>query len=398
MVSSRERIPNVGTKQFERRYDLDWLRIFATLLVFLFHCSRFFDVMEWHVKNDELDLGITIIQVFLSGFGMPLFFIIAGMGTFYALGFVKGGLFAKDRLVRLVIPLIVGILTHVSIQVYLEQVSRGNFTGSFFEFYPQYFNGLHGYGGNFAWSGFHLWFLLLLSIFTFITLKLFIYLRREENLNKTSMLTEFLIKPGRVFLLAIPLISLELINAFIGDLQFGGWNLFSHFLFYIFGFLFASNNQFKQSIEKNRNIGIIIGTFTGVLLLLVMGIFTDELLDTTFQISDFLFWSLRAINGWCLIIVVTGLASKHLNFNHKSRKFLNEIVMPFYVLHQTIIVIIGFYIVSLELSILIKYLIISSLSFVIVIGLVLIIRKVNALRFLFGMRLKKKFEVRNTGS
>jgi hypothetical protein len=319
--------------------------------------------MEWHVKNDELDLGITIIQVFLSGFGMPLFFIIAGMGTFYALGFVKGGLFAKDRLVRLVIPLIVGILTHVSIQVYLEQVSRGNFTGSFFEFYPQYF-----------------------------------YLRREENLNKTSKLTEFLIKPGRVFLLAIPLISLELINAFIGDLQFGGWNLFSHFLFYIFGFLFASNNKFKQSIEKNRNVGIIIGTFTGVLLLLVMGIFTDELLDTTFQISDFLFWSLRAINGWCLIIVITGLASKYLNFNHKSRKFLNEIVMPFYVLHQTIIVIIGFYIVSLELSILIKYLIISSLSFVIVIGLVLIIRKVNILRFLFGMRLKKKFEMRSTGN
>ncbi len=100
---------------FERCYDLDWLRILGTLLVFLFHSSRLFDVTDWHVKNNELDIGITIIQVFLSGVGMPLFFIIAGMGTFYALGFVKGELYAKDRFVRLVIPLLLGIFTHISI-------------------------------------------------------------------------------------------------------------------------------------------------------------------------------------------------------------------------------------------------------------------------------------------
>ena len=79
---------------------------------------------DWHVKNNELDLTITIIQVFLSGFGMPLFFLIAGMDTFYALGFVKGELYAKDRIVRLVIPLLLGMVTHVSIQVYLERISK----------------------------------------------------------------------------------------------------------------------------------------------------------------------------------------------------------------------------------------------------------------------------------
>ncbi|MFX1588325.1 MAG: acyltransferase, partial [Promethearchaeota archaeon] len=100
--------------------------------------------------------------------------------------------------------------------------------------------------------------------------------------------------------------------------------------------------------------------------------------------------SFRVINGWSWMIVVLALASKYLNKNHKSRKFLNEIVMPFYVLHQTIIVIVGFYIVRLDLNIFSKYLIISSLSFVIIMGLVLIIRKVNALRFLFGMRIKRQ--------
>jgi len=347
---------------------------------------------DWHVKNNELDLTITIIQVFLSGFGMPLFFLIAGMGTFYALGFVKGELYAKDRIVRLVIPLLLGMVTHVSIQVYLERISKEQFTGSFFEFYPQYFNGLYGFGGNFTWTGFHLWFLLLLFFFTIITLKPLIYLRKEDNLNEISKLVKYLNKPGRIYLLAIPLIFFELINPFNEHLQFGGWNLFSHLFFYLYGYVIASNKQFKQSIEKNRNLGIIGGIISSFMLLFVMALFTNELLDSTVQFSDFLFWSLRAINGWFLTIVILGLISKHLNFNHKSRKFLNELIMPFYVLHQTIIIIVGFYIVSLDLSIFVKYIIISSISFVIITGLVLIIRRVNVLRFLFGMRLKKKKE------
>jgi hypothetical protein len=99
---------------------------------------------------------------------------------------------------------------------------------------------------------------------------------------------------------------------------------------------------------------------------------------------------LGLIYAWSGILVILGFGSKHLNFNHKSRRFLNEIVMPFYILHQSVIIIIGFFVVQLDLIIFVEYLIISAISFVIVIGLVLIIRKVNFLRFLSGMSLKKK--------
>ncbi len=390
MKSSNEDVSKIEINKFERRYDLDWLRVLATILVFLFHCSRFFDLLDWHVKNSEQDLGITVAQVMLSGFGMPIFFIISGMATFYALSYVKSGLYLKDRVIRLGIPLVVGMFTHVSIQVYLEKVSWGTFKGSFFEFYPLYFKGLQGFGGNFAWTGYHLWFLLVLLIFTFITIKPFNYLRKEENLIKISRLPTLLQKPGMILLLAIPLIFLEFINIFIEYLEFGGWNLFSYLLIFIYGYIFASNNKFKQVIEKSRNISIVFGVITTILVLLIMVIFQDQLLDGSLQLTDFLFYGLRVINGWSWMVVVLGLFSEYLNRDHKSRKFLNEIVMPFYVLHQTIIIIVGFYIVSLDLNIFAKFLIISSLSFVIIMGLVLIIRKVNVLRFLFGMRIKRK--------
>ncbi|MFX1327482.1 MAG: acyltransferase family protein [Promethearchaeota archaeon] len=389
MKSSNNNVSKIEINKFERRYDLDWLRVLATILVFLFHCSRFFDLLDWHVKNDEQDIGITVAQVMLSGFGMPVFFIIAGMASFYALSYVKSGLYLKDRVVRLGIPLFVGMFTHVSIQVYLEKVSWGTFKGSFFEFYPRYFNGLQGFGGNFAWTGYHLWFLLVLLIFTFITIKPFNYLRREENLMKISRLTPVLQKPGMILLLVFPLIFLEFINIFIEYLEFGGWNFFSYLVIFIYGYIFASKNKFKLAIEKNRNISIVFGVITTVLVLMTILIFQDQLLDDSLQFTDFLFYGLRVINGWSWMIVVLGLFSKYLNRDHKSRKFLNEIVMPFYVLHQTIILIVGFYIISLDLNIFTKFLIISSLSFVIIMGLVLIIRKVNVLRFLFGMRLKR---------
>ncbi|NVM37980.1 MAG: acyltransferase, partial [Candidatus Lokiarchaeota archaeon] len=331
MKSSDEIISTETTIKFERRYDIDWLRIIAVFLVFIYHCSRFFDLNEWHVKNNELDLGMTFFFNFLGGIGMPLFFIISGMATFYFLGFANAGLYTKARFVRLMIPFLFAIFTQIPIQVFLERVSHSDFTGSFFEFYPQYYNGLYGYGGNFPWTGFHLWFLILLFVFSLVTVKPFVYLRKEENLKKISKIATFFKKPGSLYLLIIPVLILELLNPLSILGKFGGYNLFSLLIFYIIGFLLASDKQFKESIENHGLIALIVGIISTVLLLVVTLFF-----DLFFE--DFLFWILGLTYVWSWLIVILGLGSKHLNFDHKSRKFLNGIVMPFYVLHQTIIV------------------------------------------------------------
>ena len=61
----------------ERRYDIDWLRVLAMAVVFLFHCARFFDYGEWHVKNNRLDFGMTVFVGVVSQWLMPLFFILS---------------------------------------------------------------------------------------------------------------------------------------------------------------------------------------------------------------------------------------------------------------------------------------------------------------------------------
>ena len=72
---------------------------------------------------------------------MPLMFIVSGASLFYALG--KGGLgrrtFVKDKTLRLLVPLLVGDLTHASIQAYLDSLTHGVFSGTYFQFLPHYY-------------------------------------------------------------------------------------------------------------------------------------------------------------------------------------------------------------------------------------------------------------------
>ena len=190
----------------------------------------------------------------------------------------------------------------------------------------------------------------------------------------------FFKKFGSLYLLIIPVIILEVFNPLSIIGKFGGYNIFSLLVFYIIGFLLASDKQFKESIEKHGRFALITGIVSTFLLIPV----------SLFFFNSSLFWIVGVIYAWSWLIVILGLGSKHLNFDHKSRKFLNDIVMPFYILHQFILLLVGFFVIQLELMILLKYLIIGSISFVIIMGLVLLIRKVNVLRFVFGMRLMKK--------
>jgi fucose 4-O-acetylase-like acetyltransferase len=120
----------------ERRYDIDWLRVLAMLSVFLFHCARFFDYEDWHVKNIQLDLGLSVFVSFVILWIMPLFFLLSGEGSYFSLSFRTSGKYITERFKRLVVPFLFGtFIVLIPLQVYIERVSHLQFVGSFIEFY-----------------------------------------------------------------------------------------------------------------------------------------------------------------------------------------------------------------------------------------------------------------------
>ncbi|MHA1200360.1 MAG: acyltransferase family protein [Candidatus Heimdallarchaeaceae archaeon] len=394
-----------GSRNFERRYDLDWLRIIAILLVFFFHCIRPFDQMAWHINNDVQSEGMTIVMYFLGGAGMPIFFVIAGMGTFYALRKVKGGQYAFNRVIRLLVPFAIGLFTHIPLQIFIERITYGNFMslnltypqlgavlnptyfvdGTFSQFYPTYFNGAYAYGGNFDFFGLHLWFLALLFVISLLTLPLAVHYAKDKNLDKLDKFTNFLNKPGMLFLFPIPIGLIEIGNFLTGShiYNLGGWNVFSHLLFFIYGYLFASNIKFRRTIEKHAIPAAIIVVVCTVPLILQDSFVLSE------TMAQVIFWILGTIYSWCMLLLLLAFGSKFLDRNNKARKFLNELVLPFYIMHQTIIVVLGFFIVQLDMHFLAKFVILLSSAFVTCAILLTIIKYINPLRFIFGMRWKK---------
>jgi peptidoglycan/LPS O-acetylase OafA/YrhL len=162
-------------------YDLDWLRVFATLVVFVYHAAKPFNFDVWHIQNGQMSPGLDAWAGFLGVWIMPVFFVLSGMSIALSLRSRSAGQFARERVIRLVIPLMFGIFVLSPPQIHVERIGYGQFEGSFFQFLLHYFSGPYlGYGkpSNFAWMGIHLWYLQLLFVYSMLMLPLCLALRR----------------------------------------------------------------------------------------------------------------------------------------------------------------------------------------------------------------------------
>ena len=364
----------------KRFYDIDWLRVLGMAGIFLFHNARFFNEEDWHVKNAQLDFGMSVFVAILNQFIMPLFFVLSAMATYYALQHRTGSAFIRERASRLLIPLIFGIFVLIPPQVYIERLSHGEFQGSFFDFLPHYFDGWYGFSGNFAWMGLHLWYLLMLFLFSAIMLPVF----RRINQSLPTSIADFFTKPFAVYLFFIPIAIIEmLVNLSpetIGRREFGGWSPFTYLVIFLLGYVLMTDERYRPAIERIRFISLTLS-----LLAMTIG-FT---LVLAFDVSTYnpLFSWIRAFNTWMWLLTFLGFASRHLNFNNNFLKYANEAVLPFYILHQTVIVNIGFFIADWAMAVFPKYLFLTITSFVVIMILYeFIVKRINALRLLFGMK------------
>ncbi|MDF1550336.1 MAG: acyltransferase family protein, partial [Bacteroidales bacterium] len=130
----------IQTKNPERQYYIDWLRILLIISVFLFHVGMIFNTWGWHIKNDEQYKGtLWYIMIFMHYWRMPLLFLISGAGTWFALGKRTSGQYLGERFKRLIIPFLIGIFTLVPVQVYIEKSAQYQ---SLIDFYPHMFDGI----------------------------------------------------------------------------------------------------------------------------------------------------------------------------------------------------------------------------------------------------------------
>ncbi len=373
-----------------RAFYLDWVRVFAVLLLVPFHTGMIYVFFGWHIKSDILSLPISLFNEFIAIWQMAILFFVAGAASWYALESKKGSVYVYERIKRLLVPLLFGMLIIVPPQIYMERIHRQQFQGSFLEFYPN-FHGIYP-DGNLSWH--HLWFLAYLFVFSMLLLPLFTYLKKTKGNLLIQKLEQLLKVPGGIFLPAFPIFLTEfLLRTGWPDGNQNLINDWANFLLYgmlfICGYLFCSIDQFWEEAAQKRHTALIAG-ITLILLFLALDL-SGNTPAWEYNLSNMALLGLRGINKWCWVLVILGYAKKHFNFNNRFLQYANEAVLPFYILHQTAIVIIGYYILKLSIGILPQYLIIIAATYLTVIIIYeFIVKRINLIRFFFGMKTIKK--------
>jgi peptidoglycan/LPS O-acetylase OafA/YrhL len=366
----------------KRLYDLDWMRVIGVVAVFIFHVSHYFDFEYWHVKNNVISESISYFGFFFLIWAIPLLFIISGISSNIILSFQKPGRFLKSRVFRILIPFVFGMFVFGYLQSYMEFVYYERFSGSFFEFAPTFFNFT-----NFPFNGFHLWFLILLFIFSLILLIIFLLSKRK---NEFKSISKFFSKPGTLFILTIPLAITEWVVPFygFGGRIYGGWGILTFLILFLFGYYIFSSASVREATEKQRfyALGIFIVSYG------IWGFFLFSGMDfTSISLNYFLYHFIRVLCMLSILLTIIGFANRKLKFTNRFLSYSNEAALPFYILHQPVILVIGFFIFSWTWYPWLKWIFLLVTSFIVIMLVYhFIVRPFNPVRFLFGMKLKKK--------
>jgi len=394
--------------QTGRLYYLDWLRVIAILVVFLFHCAKIFDYHTTDIYNTVRSPALSAFREFNVLWLMPLFFAVSGAAVFFSLKPKRASPFVQSRITRLLIPLVVvGTFLINPLYIYAIRLFSGQAGGGFFKWYPKFFDGMWGFGGNFAplGQGTHLWYLEYLLIFSLILLPFFLRSKKRIAGALKRMSNRFE-KPWALFLLFLPISAVgagfELIG--LGGIRItGGWDPISYVLFFSYGYMIFSNGRILEVVHRYGPMLLVgaviltilhVDTHFGFNLIIPSITRHDMTAEGALRPLHHAGWvsvqAFRGVLGWCWIIGLLGTGSRLLNFNNKILARANEAVLPFYILHHSVILLVGAYVVKWGSGIGTNFFIIGAVSMTIIMAIYeLVVRRIYILQFLFGMKWKK---------
>ncbi len=348
-----------------RKYYLDNLRTLMILLLFPVHTFMIWNnygtkFYVWGGESRLLSALITIVNPWF----MPILFVIAGMCANYSLRKRSIKEFVKERFSKLLLPFISGMILLVPFQTLYARKFFFNYDGGIidnFKYFFTHFTDLSGYDGCFTPG--HLWFILFLfviSILSLVVIKLLPYQKIRRITEKINIMV--------IILLFVPV----WLFYYIGN--FGGFSLGKDFILYLLGYYVFSNDLIIQKIIKWKK-----------LILMLFCILQAGLSIAYYQFSYYGDLGVNIV-GWLGVLSFLIIGNEYFNKKTKITDYLSKASFPVYILHQTILVISGYYVLLSIDNIVMQVLIIMAGSFLLTFLCYEIIRRIPYLRKLFGMK------------
>jgi len=375
-----------------RRHDIDALRALAFALLILYHWGMFYVAdWGWHVKSTHLSEWLQWPMLLVNRWRMDLVFLVSGLSVNFLLRDAAVARFVARRSWRLLLPLAFGMWVVVPIQPYAEGVSNGLVEPGFFRFLVRYYGhaqwpegAFAGWEFGFTWN--HLWYLAYLWCYSLLLAALLPVLRSAAG---QRLRAAFLGLRG-AWLVVVPALPLALATLLLqarfpdtGDLVHDWYRHAVYFTVFLYGYWIGTDPGIWAELARlrRRTLGFAAGLFA--LYAACVAWLPD---DGPAWLQGGV-WLLRNLDIWSALCAILGFARAHLDRPWPWLRWANESVYPWYVLHQSLIVGIGFWLLPLGLGPVAE-------PALVLLGTVagcwllndLLIRRVGFLRPLFGLR------------
>jgi surface polysaccharide O-acyltransferase-like enzyme len=384
---SAQTLPAIGS---ERRFDLDWLRVIAFGLLIFYHIGMFYVTWGWHVKSPHAGPWLEPVMALLNPWRLPLLFLISGIALRFAIDRSRLTRFVPRRFMRLFVPIVFGMLVVCAPQAYFELYAKGETGPDFWAFYGEYLD----FDMEFSiltptWN--HLWYVVYILAYTLAVVALLPLLKALDGaaealfawLGRGAFGWRLLLAPAVPFLIYAWLLAPHFpsTHAFYND-----WaNHAELFSIVLIGWFAAKSPAFWGAVQRH------LGPAIAIALALLAGLAAARLNWSAVRADEglsALMTVVRTLFMWAAIVALLGLAQRYLNRSGSALRFLTEAVFPYYILHQTLIVALGFWVGGLLLPVWLEAGIITVATVVGCVVLTEAIKRVPPLRPLFGLPLR----------
>jgi len=341
---------------------------------------------------------------------MPLLFLVSGMGVRYAMRSRTAWAFAGERLGRLGIPFLTGLVLLVPPMFYLEQLARPGFHQPYGRFWLDFLNvpaiarGLLPHGnwtsGGVSLDPAHLWFLYVLLVFSLALLPLFRYLRGQQGTRLVERVAEQAARRPLVLLAAAAMPVMVTEAVFGPDASTGGWERLAYVFPFLYGFLIASDSRFESALSRVRWPALAVAA-SATVGLLGWAVAAGSSVVSGAEPG----WSaLQGLAGWAWLAAIAGFAAAFTARRQtdtatprparareprwqRAADYANQAVLPFYLLHEPVIVAFAWIIVRWHAPIAVKYPVLVIASFTVTLVIYeLAVRRYRITRLLLGMK------------
>ncbi|MEV0790213.1 acyltransferase [Kribbella sp. NPDC050459] len=367
----------------ERLWFLDWLRVLAVFGVFVFHTLRPFDDGDWHVKNAETSEGISIGIAFLGLWGLAFFFLISGCAGWLALRWRTAPQFLRERSLRLLVPFAVAYVLLSPLQYFIEEHHKGRSTAPFLDDVRTFFSDLGGDAPLWLRDTYHLWFLVYLIQFAVLGLPLFLLLR-----GKTDWIARRCRRRGSILLLAVPLVPVHLLLLAAPGPEHGWGEFVFFFDFFVVGYLVMSDERLLAAVRRDAVPGLLLGAGAFVLGV-VTGIidFLDGWWPDPGYSWAYLWYSpLITLAVWGWLVAVLGLGLRAPALQRPLPPSLARAAMPYFIVHQPVILAIAYFVVTWDAGIGPKYAVLLPTAFAVSALLAWLLSSVPGVSQLLGVK------------